>query len=61
MRRLKQIAANIPGRSAEAKAEAERKVDATERRNRKGCEEQLEQYRMDDWQALNLKFSHVSF
>ena len=61
MRRLKQITANIPGRSAEAKAEAERKDGATERRNRKGCEEQLEQYRMDDWQALNLKFSHVSF
>ena len=40
---------DIPGRSAEAKAEAERKVGATERRNRKGCEEQLEQYRMDDW------------
>ena len=49
MQGLKQIAANIPGRSVKAKAEAERKDGATERRNRKGCEEQLEQYRMDDW------------
>ena len=61
MQGLKQIAVNILGRSVKAKAEAERKDGATERRNRKGCEEQLEQYRMDDWQALHLKFSHVSF